>query len=570
MQATNTGPESNLTIALNAIDSAKVSFPDDELLRCFVKDAIDPNAAARYLLQRGTRNTSSADFNAFLKDWKELISTVTSSKAAPYTAITKTAEAAVRNRDGNTCCLTGLETSLFDPLIVAPLFSLREPIPDSLQDVLEAFVGHDMNHLIVSLDASLQGPGNHWLVRKSAAEAMSEGWIMAKPVQGQAKKVAKYTVTVPAYSSPVRPRILDQISVVKRRTFAGRAGPDVELPSSDILRLASQFSASIRWSSFGRDIDEKRSKRQTSATLPEKTRIGLASSLWNRIGYIATSFLFAVWRRIVPATLRIYLYRFLGLVGTLWYSPTCSVKVQQLPFGMYLKSTTTERQALLENERAALQLAHFHASVSVPRPLDLVSDGHESYLLMTRAPGILLGACIDTLDDDELDLLKSDLQQFVTELRKIRRCDVTGTGADGQSVSGVLGGPLYDHRVNMGWTGTERDGDFKGPFADEDAFINALQMQGALPGLTHSGGHQIVFTHGDLNLRNVLVHNGRLSGVVDWENAGWYPEYWDYTKAHFVTKLKRRWLRLVDDAFLRLGDYQSELAIERQYWCYCN
>lgn len=23
---------------------------------------------------------------------------------------------------------------------------------------------------------------------------------------------------------------------------------------------------------------------------------------------------------------------------------------------------------------------------------------------------------------------------------------------------------------------------------------------------------------------------GRITGIVDWEEAGWYPEYWEYVK----------------------------------------
>lgn len=41
--------------------------------------------------------------------------------------------------------------------------------------------------------------------------------------------------------------------------------------------------------------------------------------------------------------------------------------------------------------------------------------------------------------------------------------------------------------------------------------------------------HSVVFTHGDLYRHNILVHDGRLSGIIDWECAGWLPEYWDYT-----------------------------------------
>lgn len=42
--------------------------------------------------------------------------------------------------------------------------------------------------------------------------------------------------------------------------------------------------------------------------------------------------------------------------------------------------------------------------------------------------------------------------------------------------------------------------------------------------------HRITFTHGDLKAHNVLVgDDGHLSGFLDWESAGWYPEYWEFT-----------------------------------------
>lgn len=41
-------------------------------------------------------------------------------------------------------------------------------------------------------------------------------------------------------------------------------------------------------------------------------------------------------------------------------------------------------------------------------------------------------------------------------------------------------------------------------------------------------GHEIVFTHGDLRRRNILVENGRITAILDWEYAGWYPEWWQY------------------------------------------
>lgn len=41
----------------------------------------------------------------------------------------------------------------------------------------------------------------------------------------------------------------------------------------------------------------------------------------------------------------------------------------------------------------------------------------------------------------------------------------------------------------------------------------------------------LVFTHGDLSSFNVMVKKRKVTGIIDWETAGWAPEYWEYTVA---------------------------------------
>lgn len=41
----------------------------------------------------------------------------------------------------------------------------------------------------------------------------------------------------------------------------------------------------------------------------------------------------------------------------------------------------------------------------------------------------------------------------------------------------------------------------------------------------------IVFTHTDLAARNIMVHDGRIVAILDWESSGWYPDYWEYVLA---------------------------------------
>ncbi|GFF32785.1 hypothetical protein IFM58399_03316 [Aspergillus lentulus] len=49
--------------------------------------------------------------------------------------------------------------------------------------------------------------------------------------------------------------------------------------------------------------------------------------------------------------------------------------------------------------------------------------------------------------------------------------------------------------------------------------------------------HWITFNHGDFKAHNILVdEEEHLSGFLDWESAGWYPEYWEYTTAMMFGK----------------------------------
>jgi aminoglycoside phosphotransferase len=58
----------------------------------------------------------------------------------------------------------------------------------------------------------------------------------------------------------------------------------------------------------------------------------------------------------------------------------------------------------------------------------------------------------------------------------------------------------------------------------EEALLCAKKIQ--------QRSHRITFTHGDFKAHNILVdEEGHLSGFLDWECAGWHPEYWEFTTA---------------------------------------
>ena len=88
--------------------------------------------------------------------------------------------------------------------------------------------------------------------------------------------------------------------------------------------------------------------------------------------------------------------------------------------------------------------------------------------------------------------------------------------------------------------------------------------------------HRIVMTHGDLHPRNIMVswedggeggvaaaENVRVTTIIDWEFAGWYPEYWEFVKALNTVTTRgplRDWIEYLPTD--TIGTYPVEYALD--------
>ena len=75
--------------------------------------------------------------------------------------------------------------------------------------------------------------------------------------------------------------------------------------------------------------------------------------------------------------------------------------------------------------------------------------------------------------------------------------------------------------------------------------------------------HDIVLNHGDISLHNILVEDGAIVALLDWEFAGWYPEHWDYVKFCVASCQEQAWHNL--GPVISPTAYPDELIIEQCY-----
>ncbi|KAK3077698.1 hypothetical protein LTS18_009541 [Coniosporium uncinatum] len=151
------------------------------------------------------------------------------------------------------------------------------------------------------------------------------------------------------------------------------------------------------------------------------------------------------------------------------------------------------------------------------------------------------------------------LKNMIDEMRNLLP-PVTG------AISNVDGGTLYDMRLPR--DPSNANGRF-GPFQSVQDFHRYLRSAfeahsdhvADVSQLIHWQDYQdpkTKFTHGDLSSLNVLVNGDQVTAIIDWETAGWYPEYWEYTTACQVNP-RNPWWRDELDKFLEPFPEASEM-----------
>ena len=58
----------------------------------------------------------------------------------------------------------------------------------------------------------------------------------------------------------------------------------------------------------------------------------------------------------------------------------------------------------------------------------------------------------------------------------------------------------------------------------------------------------IVFTHGDLHSNNIIVNDNGIVGILDWETAGYYPDYWEFCSSVLVEHTINDWSTFISTA----------------------
>jgi hypothetical protein len=197
----------------------------------------------------------------------------------------------------------------------------------------------------------------------------------------------------------------------------------------------------------------------------------------------------------------------------------------------------------------------------------ITSTGHIC-LIMQRIPGESLEHIWPALQEAEKSDICARLNEIFLSIRNVPAPQFYGSVDNGKFHHYLFYSPVSDQEIC-------------GPFNSESQFNAALvkrlrsdwaQMK------KHSFkadfyeknldrtlvGHRPVLSHSDLQRKNVIVHRDASQvlevGLVDWEEAGWFPDYWEYFTALQGVQWKDDWSQRIGEI---LEPWLSEAAVMR-------
>ncbi|KAL2816967.1 kinase-like domain-containing protein [Aspergillus granulosus] len=177
---------------------------------------------------------------------------------------------------------------------------------------------------------------------------------------------------------------------------------------------------------------------------------------------------------------------------------------------------------LRPHEAQTLRFIATNTTIPVPKVHDVRWENDQvAAIVMEYMPGKRLDEAWDTLDSTQKLSIVDELHSYINQLRNLKG-DYIGAIDRGKAIIGQLasieGGP-FDSEQQFN------------EFILGDIVKSAPDLLRHYAKFTLMDNHEIVFTHADFAPRNILVEGGRVTAILDWEYAGWYPEHWEYIQA---------------------------------------
>ena len=201
-----------------------------------------------------------------------------------------------------------------------------------------------------------------------------------------------------------------------------------------------------------------------------------------------------------------------------------------------------------------------NTAIPVPRVINVFGIRGSIHIVQEYIDAPVLADVWSQMCSDEQKSCLRQLQEYLEQLRAL-------TPPEPGRVQAVDGTGCLDDRLHPGeWGPFDSIDTFNAFFYHDIVRQRPADYPEAQDPLAKVQGRKwrTVFSHGDLGPHNILWKDGRIVAIIDWECAGWFPEYWEYTRSYFGPRLLG-WWEMYQEFTVQ---YPDELEVELKLAAY--
>ena len=167
-----------------------------------------------------------------------------------------------------------------------------------------------------------------------------------------------------------------------------------------------------------------------------------------------------------------------------------------------------------------LRFINNKTTIPVPAVVEDWEEEDHTFTLLRRMPGETLHEAWPKLTDNQKEKIAKETAEHLTQLRKLQS----------DKIQALDGRPIYNDFLFLD------SGLPHGPFSSAAELWD--DMARSLEGIPDAARDRFrsymppaepyTFTHSDLTDVNIMVENGHLTGIIDWELSGYFPVWWEY------------------------------------------
>jgi aminoglycoside phosphotransferase (APT) family kinase protein len=178
-----------------------------------------------------------------------------------------------------------------------------------------------------------------------------------------------------------------------------------------------------------------------------------------------------------------------------------------------------------------------NTSIPIPKIISLQKSNDKWNLTMEKIDGVTLESCLNSLPPEDILSIDEQIYGYILQLRSIK--------PDNGMMN--LGNYIYTNKEANIDECTSSVRDFVSIWIKRSKVcsMTLLEKFKELPP---------VFSHGDLTPSNIIIKNGKVVSLIDWEYSGFYPYFWDtYVMARYG-RFSESWGRRVIARYSNLNE----------------